>query len=106
MCQTLTPINPEQVAAGPTKARPLRIVSVFNRYALRGGEEEVFEAEAEMLTSRGCQVNAISTKTVRPEGPFAKAALGLQTPWSPDWPRRISELLAKDSPDLLHVRKS
>ena len=27
-------------------ARPLRIVSVFNRYVFRGGEEEVFEAEA------------------------------------------------------------
>lgn len=106
MCQALTPINPEQVAPGPTKARPLRIITVFNRYALRGGEEEVFEAEAEMLTARGCQVNAISTKTVLPEGPFAKAALGLQTIWSADWHRRIGELLAKDRPDVVHVHNS
>ena len=106
MFQTLTPISTEKDAGGAAEARPLRVVTVFNRYALRGGEEEVFEAEAEMLTARGCQVNAISIKTVVPDGPFSKATLGLQSTWSADWHKRISELLAKDRPDVVHVHNS
>ena len=106
MFQTLTPSRPEQISDRPAKARPLRIVTVFNRYALRGGEEEVFEAEAEMLSSRGCQVNAISIKTVPPEGMFTKAAVGLEAIWSADWHGRISELLSKDRPDVVHVHNS
>ena len=53
----------------------MRVVSVFNRYAIRGGEEEVFEAEAEMLTRHGCQVIPVSTKTVPPEGLLSPSCL-------------------------------
>ncbi len=106
MHQALTLANPHPVAAATTNARPLRIISVFNRYALRGGEEEVFEAETEMLTGRGCQVNAVSVKTEPPEGPFAKAALAMQATWSAAWHKQISELLAKNCPDVVHVHNS
>jgi len=83
--------------------RPLRIVTVFNRYALRGGEEGAFEAEAEMLSAMGCRVTPVSTKTVPPEGPWAKTLFGLRATWSTDWYKRICELLAEERPDILHA---
>jgi glycosyltransferase involved in cell wall biosynthesis len=86
--------------------RPLRIVSVFNRYALRGGEEEVFETEVEMLASRGCAVTPVSIRTVPPEGILAKAALGLHATWSAEWYTRFTDLLAKERPDVVHVHNS
>jgi glycosyltransferase involved in cell wall biosynthesis len=106
MCQSLTPFGSEHFATWAPRVRPFRVVSVFNRYAIRGGEEEVFEAEAEMLARRGCQVTPVSVKTEPPEGLLAKAAFGLRTIWSANWHERITELLIKESPDVVHVHNS
>jgi glycosyltransferase involved in cell wall biosynthesis len=89
-----------------TAARPLRIVSVFNRYVFRGGEEEVFEAEARMLAARDSQVTAVSVQTTPPEGPFAKVSFGLQATWSGSWHKRIRDLLIQERPDIVHVHNS
>jgi glycosyltransferase involved in cell wall biosynthesis len=88
------------------RTRPLRIVSIFNRYVFRGGEEEVFEAEAKMLTARDCQVTAVSVQTVPPEGTFAKLAFGLQATWSGSWHKKIRNLLLQERPDVVHVHNS
>ncbi len=106
MCQTLTPLIPEHAASQPSATRALCVVSVFNRYAIRGGEEEVFEAEVEMLGRHGCRVIPVSIKTVPPEGALTKAALGLRTTWSGEWHERIGKLLAKEHPDVVHVHNS
>lgn len=87
-------------------ARPLRIVSVFNRYVFRGGEEEVFEAEAKMLTARDCHVNAVSVQTTPPDGAFAKVAFGLQATWSGSWHKKMRDLLLHERPDVVHLHNS
>src|SRR6266478_697687 len=106
MCKTLTLPGTEQTADGPGAVRPLRVVSIFNRYALRGGEEEVFETEIEMLANRGCTVTPVSIKTVPPEGIVSKAVLGLHAVWSGEWYRRITDLLVKERPSVVHVHNS
>lgn len=106
MCRTLTPIRPDEITTREAGARPLHVVSIFNRYALRGGEEEVFEAETEMLAARGCQVTPVSFRTEPPTGPFAKVGMGLRTTWSATWHKKICKLLSKARPDVVHVHNS
>jgi hypothetical protein len=46
----------------------LKIVAVHNRYQERGGEDEVFEAEAQLLRNRGCTVRVITEPASDPKG--------------------------------------
>jgi glycosyltransferase involved in cell wall biosynthesis len=103
---------------GPTGSFPLtalrfeggtrvsHVVSVFNRYLFRGGEEEVFESEARMLQARGVRVTPICIQTTAPPNAFDKAKLGLQSIWSWEWHSRFTDLLSKDRPDVVHVHNS
>lgn len=82
------------------------VVSVFNRYLFRGGEEEVFESEARMLQARGVRVTPICVQTPPATNGFDKAKLGLQSIWSSDWHSRFTDLLSKERPDVVHVHNS
>lgn len=103
MQQTLISGQPGQIETRALAKGKLRVVCVCNRYALRGGEEEVFEAEAALLAGQGCHVLPVSIKTQPPVSPIEKLKIGMRTTWSGDWHRKMEKILAQERPDIVHV---
>jgi glycosyltransferase involved in cell wall biosynthesis len=85
---------------------PLRVVTVYNRYLNRGGEDEVFESEAKLLANRGCYVRMVTEQTRVPSGALAKVKAASNAIWSPEWHSRFADLLVKERPDVVHVHNS
>jgi len=82
---------------------PLKVVTVFNRYLQRGGEEQVFEDEAALLSSRGCDVAAVAEPMGEPEGLLERARMARDAVWSPASYRRFLDLLEAERPHVLHL---
>ena len=83
----------------------LRILSVYNRYLNRGGEDEVFESEASLLEQNGCEVMRL-TEQVRDPNDMKiseKAILALNTIWSRKWFLAIQNLLRRERPSVVHI---
>lgn len=83
----------------------MRIALVYNRYRNRGGEDEVFEAEARLLERHGHEVILVCAHAEDPDaaGLLGKARLAVDVVWSGSWYRRMLDLLDKRRPDLVHV---
>ncbi len=80
----------------------MRILTIHNKYQIRGGEDECREAEAGLLAAHGHQVRAIEFDN---DGinPFNAAAIGIQTAWSwPSYQRTLKEIRSW-KPDLVSV---
>jgi glycosyltransferase involved in cell wall biosynthesis len=83
--------------------RPLKIISVHNRYVQPGGEDQVFESEARLLTERGHAVTQVQEQTTYPDGVVKKLGVALDCIWSRQWYREFRERLQKLRPDVVHV---
>jgi glycosyltransferase involved in cell wall biosynthesis len=83
--------------------KTLRVISVYNRYLNRGGEDEVFELEAKLLEERGCTVTLVSEQVRNPHGLMESAKLAADAIWSRSWHRRFEALLEEKRPDVVHV---
>jgi glycosyltransferase involved in cell wall biosynthesis len=84
-------------------AKPLNVVTVHNRYLMRGGEDEVFESEARLLREYGCNVHMISQAMTDPAGLVAKARIGINAVWSDGWYEKFRRQLAAIRPDVVHI---
>jgi glycosyltransferase involved in cell wall biosynthesis len=83
--------------------RPLKIISVHNRYLQPGGEDQVFESEAELLKECGHQVTQVQEQTTYPDGVVKKLGVAVDCIWSRRWYREFRDLLQKDRPDVVHI---
>jgi glycosyltransferase involved in cell wall biosynthesis len=81
----------------------LKVLSVYNRYLNRGGEDEVFEAEAALLEQHGSDVTLVEEQVTAPISLRQKMALSLNATWSPAWYGRFRSLLESRRPDIVHV---
>src|SRR2546422_626978 len=81
----------------------LKVVAVHNRYQQRGGEDEVFEAEAELLSSRGCTVRMVTEPASNPQGLGQKIDVALNLIWSRGSYEKLGEILREEKPDVVHV---
>lgn len=81
----------------------LSIVSVYNRYLNRGGEDEVFESEAKLLSQFGCSVRLVTEQTEAPNNICEKVGLAVECAWSSKWHKRFKALLKQARPDVVHV---
>jgi glycosyltransferase involved in cell wall biosynthesis len=81
----------------------VNIVTVHNRYLLRGGEDEVFESEASLMTQFGWQVTPVIEQNTYPDGVFKKIGVALDCVWSRRWYREFSALLQRVKPDVVHI---
>jgi glycosyltransferase involved in cell wall biosynthesis len=81
----------------------LNVISVHNRYLLRGGEDEVFESEASLLTQYGWQVTPVVEQNVYPDSVFKKIGVAMDCVWSRHWYREFSALLQRTKPDVVHI---
>ena len=81
----------------------MNIVTVHNRYLLRGGEDEVFESEASLLTQYGWQVTPVIEQNVYPDGVLKKIGIAMDCVWSRRWYREFGALLKRTKPDIVHI---
>ncbi len=80
-----------------------RVLMVHNRYQQRGGEDESFEAERDLLRGRGHEVvELVFDNDDVPGLGLVRTALG--TVWSPSSHRRVLELVRRTRPDVMHVQ--
>ncbi len=84
----------------------LSIVTVYNRYLNRGGEDEVFESEARLLREKGCRVIEVEETVEAPRGILHRAKLAVDAVWSRDWHRKFLALLERERPDVVHVHNT
>jgi glycosyltransferase involved in cell wall biosynthesis len=81
-------------------------ILVYNRYLYRGGEDEVFESEIDLLEHHGWNVVPVTTSpssTQRWTYPFRA---GTKVIWSKQWHRRFRELVATVRPRVVHVHNT
>jgi glycosyltransferase involved in cell wall biosynthesis len=83
--------------------RPLKIISVHNRYVQPGGEDQVFESEARLLKESGHQVTQVQEQTTYPDGIVKKLGVAVDCIWSRRWHREFRNLLQKSRPDVVHI---
>ncbi len=81
----------------------MRILSVHNRYQIRGGEDESREAEERLLRSRGHQVDVYEQDNDRVAS-LGKAQVAVRTIWSQETYREVGQLLRQAQYDLVHVQ--
>jgi glycosyltransferase involved in cell wall biosynthesis len=84
-------------------SRGLTILSVYNRYLNRGGEDEVFESEAELMRRRGCTLRLVAEHLARPRSFGEKLNLALNAIWSMKWYTNFKALLKSVRPDVVHI---
>jgi glycosyltransferase involved in cell wall biosynthesis len=86
----------------------MKILLVHNSYREPGGEDVVFEEEAQLLERAGHTV--IQYKRSNQEldgwGGFKNATVVVRMPWAPDARRDIADLLRIEKPDLAHIHNT
>lgn len=81
----------------------MRILGVHNRYQIRGGEEECYEAEMALLQQRGHHVDFYE-ETNDSVVKLDKITLATRTIWSKISYRNIRQQLASRRYDIVHVQ--
>jgi glycosyltransferase involved in cell wall biosynthesis len=81
------------------------IVLVHNRYRQAGGEDEVFEAEAALLESRGHQLErfTVDNRDLREHNPIAMAAA---TVWNARTYRALRQMCRRTQADVVHFHNT
>ena len=84
---------------------PLRVLMVHNHYLVRGGEDESFAAETELLRAGGHEVETYvrDNEEIASRGRLRTA---VDTIWSGRSRRDVSALLEKGNFDVMHVQNS
>ena len=83
----------------------MRVLIVHNRYTRPGGEDVVFESEADLLRSRGHEVVEFVEDNRRLKGVNPLRA-AVETVWSRQSYRRIKELLRRTRPQVAHFHNT
>lgn len=81
----------------------MRILGIHNRYQIRGGEEECYEAEVALLRQRGHEVDLYEENNDR-IAETHKLVLALQTVWSQTAYKTIRQRLSQKRYDIVHVQ--
>ncbi len=80
----------------------LRAIAVYNRYLNRGGEDEVFEAEARLLEQYGWRIICVTEHTKNVMELAEKIELAVNAFWSKKWYVRFENIL-QEKADVVHV---
>jgi glycosyltransferase involved in cell wall biosynthesis len=83
--------------------RPLTVILIHNRYVYRGGEDTVFEAEAELLEQHGFGVTRVEAQSRAPLNAVDALRLAASASWSQSWYNKIKKMARQIKPDLIHV---
>jgi glycosyltransferase involved in cell wall biosynthesis len=82
----------------------MKILLVHNAYKHRGGEDNVFSAERDLLVAAGHCVTTYlrHNDEIAVDGFFSSAKLATKTIWSRESYRALGELLRESQPDIVH----
>lgn len=83
----------------------LRVLMVHNRYQIRGGEDESFDAERNLLRSGGHEVECYVRDNREIEG-RSKLRTAADTVWSRGSRRDVEGILGRGGFDVMHVQNS
>lgn len=83
----------------------MKVLVAHNHYLLEGGEDQVYRNEIDLLQSNGVTVHSTSfdNESILSTN---KVIIGLNTIWSVDSYRQISNLIRKVKPDLAHFHNT
>lgn len=81
----------------------MQILTVHNRYLIRGGEDESREAEARLLQAKGHQVDVYEENNDRVAA-LGKLRVALRTTWSGESYQNLKRQLKTSPYDLVHVQ--
>jgi glycosyltransferase involved in cell wall biosynthesis len=86
----------------------MKIVLVHNCYQQPGGEDVVFEQEKQLLEQAGNEVITYcrSNHEIKRLTALERLTLVKRTIWAADTEREFAQLLARESPDLVHVHNT
>lgn len=79
------------------------MVSVYNRYLNRGGEDVVFESETDLLEKKGNQVIRVEAQVRKPVDPLVAMQMAISSVWSQSWYRKFRSLVDTANPDVIHI---
>ncbi len=77
----------------------LKILACHNYYLIRGGEDQSFEDEVQLLRSKGHEV---VTYTENSASITSGIAVASRLTWSRDTFRKLTEVVRKEAPDIVH----
>lgn len=83
----------------------MKILKIHNYYLQPGGEDTVFEAETALLRSRGHEVIEYVEFNKKIES-MNKLSVALQTLWAFDSFQKITRLLKKTKPEIVHFHNT
>ncbi len=81
----------------------MKILQLHNRYQIMGGEEGVVQAEHQLLTQNGHQVQLLEVTNDRISGPRAKLAAAIGAIYSRQSRQKVFAQIQTFKPDLVHV---
>lgn len=81
----------------------MRILSVHNRYQIRGGEDECYEAEVSLLREKGHDVSLYEENNDR-VAELSKVQLATKTIWSHESYQTVRQQLSQHPYDVMHVQ--
>lgn len=86
----------------------MKILLVHNAYQQAGGEDVVFQQEKKILQRAGHHVVTYerSNHEIEQFSPLQRAALIKRIVWATDSRQEFGQLLARESPDLVHVHNT
>jgi glycosyltransferase involved in cell wall biosynthesis len=85
------------------KAASLSVLCVHNRYIQPGGEDQVFESEAQLLADNGVRVEKVEEQTTYPNGLVRKIGAAVDCVWSRSWHQEFRTRLRNLRPDVVHI---
>jgi glycosyltransferase involved in cell wall biosynthesis len=85
------------------KAASLSVLCLHNRYIQPGGEDQVFDSEAQLLSENGVRVEKVEEQTTYPSGLVRKIEAAVDCVWSRSWHSRFKALLQSNRPDVVHI---
>lgn len=83
----------------------MRVLLVHNSYQQRGGEDEVFEAEFELLARRGVDVRDYRASNNDLEH-MGQVGRSLATIWNTRHSRELRDIMREFKPDVVHVHNT
>jgi glycosyltransferase involved in cell wall biosynthesis len=81
----------------------MRILSIHNRYQIRGGEDESREAEEQLLRDHGHQVDVYEEDNDR-VSQLGHLQVAARTVWSVESYHKVRKILQQSDYDLIHVQ--
>jgi hypothetical protein len=86
----------------------MKLLLAHNRYLYRGGEDEVFRREGDLLRSAGHEVGEYvrHNSELSKDGMWSSVRAAMGTLWARDSAREIRSLLRRVKPELVHFHNT